>query len=415
MKPREAAYLALCASSKGAFITDFLKDWQKNSSPSQQDYHLAQEIAYGTERMRMALDYLAVKGSERKKLSLKANERILLRTAIYQMVFMDRIPSYAIVNESVAIARKYCHKVFASFLNAVLRKMTTIKLELPQGTSLDSLSIRYSYPEFFVQELIKDHGIDPALKILEAGNLPAPIVARVRNLDGLEAYGISEANFIKGLSTPYAIIDGSLVAKLADNPSVYIQNVTPGALIEHLGSGFTQPSQILDLCASPGGKLLLAHDRYPQAVLYGNDVSEEKIKTLQQNLDKYGVKAQLSCSPGEEYEAARQFDLIILDVPCSNTGVLNKRPEARWRLSEEGLARLEETQLKLIKRAAELLSADGEIWYMTCSILKRENEGLIAKACERFHLKPRTQMTFLPNLEGCDGGFGCALTLSKNL
>jgi len=177
------------------------------------------------------------------------------------------------------------------------------------------------------------------------------------------------------------------------------------ALAEHSKA----PARILDLCASPGGKLLAAHDLFPQAKLYANDVSPEKIMRLSQNLAKYGVKADLNCGQGEDYQSSELFDLIILDVPCSNSGVLNKRPEARWRLTPKVIEGLRQTQSRLVKHAADLLAPGGVIWYLTCSILKSENEEMIEDVIQHDRLEKVFSKIVLPNYEGWDGGFGCVL------
>jgi len=172
---------------------------------------------------------------------------------------------------------------------------------------------------------------------------------------------------------------------------------------------FQKPNSILDLCASPGGKTLLVHDLFPGAKLFANDISEQKMKKLSQNCQKYHLDASLSCCKGEDFVSEQLFDLIMVDAPCSNTGVLSKRPEARWRFSPETFKDLEETQLKLLGHAVTLLSPQGEIWYLTCSILDFENEKLIQQVCQKYDLQVRTQLTIYPSEAGLDGGFACAL------
>lgn len=406
--PREIAYVGLLRSLKQeGFIADFLRKWDKEAHPSTQDYHLAHEISFGSARMALTLDYIAAQHSSQKKLNIKLKERALLRTAVYQLCFMDSLPDYAIVDETIKIARRhYLHSTFVKFLNATLRKIAQApRPPLPSENSLLELSVRYSYPPFFIQELTEKYSWKEVKIILEAGNTPAPTMMRIRDSkEWLNYELVSEGRFpVTLLKNPKNL------TQIAADPRFYIQNVTPTLLFAHLASSSLSPKRILDLCASPGGKTLLVHDLYPQAKLYANDVSPFKIEKLKENFDKYKISVELSCSKGEDFSSPHKFDLIILDVPCSNSGVLNKRPEARWRLSESSTALLTHTQLHLLKQAAHLLSAEGEIWYLTCSILSEENEALIHKACSEFNLHVRTQKTILPSLEGQDGGFCCAL------
>lgn len=390
---REAAFMAVWAAYREeAYVSDSLHAWEKSAQPTKKDLKLAWEIAHGTVRMKLALDYAAKQYAERSRLNIKTKERALLHTAMYQHIFMARIPLYAIVNESVAIARKHCHSTFAAFLNALLRKLDKIEFPdiFPKDDTMEALSIRFSYPPFYVKELMQDYGLNAAKSILEIQNRPPQPMARLRDQNQVVP------------------IDTNEIPQLAKRNDLYLQNITPAHLIWQLSEG-QNPKTILDLCASPGGKLLALHDRFPNADLSANDISEEKLTRLKENCSKYNLTVSLSCGPGEEFQSGKLYDLVVLDVPCSNTGVLNKRPEARWRLSEKQLQELESTQLRLLEHARHLIAPKGEIWFMTCSILKRENENLIAKACMLFGYTVRKQLVVLPNSEGWEGGYAAAL------
>lgn len=375
MNSREAAYNAILASARHErFASQSLADW---TAPSSRDFRLAQEISYGTIRMARALDHIASQLASKKKLSLKLREKVLLRMALYQHLYMDRIPLYAITNEMVTLAKKHCHATFIKFYHAILRQLENGNTALPAD-----YSIHYSYPAYFVDQLIAAYGSATTKEILEAGNTPPKLTARVR----------SNNNQMITLD------------EIKPSSDLYIQNATPVHLMTELAKNFTSPMRALDLCASPGGKLLLLHDLFPGTELFANDVSQEKTDRLTENCAFYGIQAVQTCCRGEEYPEGTLFDLILLDVPCSNSGVLNKRPEARWRLSPENLAQQTALQRKLLEHASKLLADDGEIWYMTCSILPQENEEIVEQA----DLEIRVQEKKLPS-DSFDGGFGCAL------
>lgn len=373
---REAAYIALLASMREEqFLADNLSDWVDREHPDPRDAALAYELATGTMRRLLTLEYMAISASQHQKLNLKRKEKALVFLSLYQLYFLDRIPDYAVVDESVAIAKKHCSGNFSQFLNALLRKFITAPPTIPE-----QFSIRYSYPQKLIDALITDHGKAQALKILEAGNHPPVAMARRR----------------PGFS--YVQVEPS---EVKNSTEYYIQNQTPGLLMRELSLGInSRPKRILDLCAAPGGKLLAAHDLFPEAKLVANDVSEARIGRLKENCKKYGLDVELHVSSGENFSSDKPFDLIILDVPCSNTGVLNKRAEARWQMRD-----LKDIQLLLLSSAQKLLSPDGEIWYMTCSILKEENEAVTRK----FESNIRKELTILPDALS-DGGYGCALT-----
>lgn len=403
MNPREAAYLALLTSFRGErFISESLEEWKQSSSPSGKDINFAQQLALGTMQMSLALDYLAEQLAKRK-LSLKQKERLLLRLSLYQYYFLERVPIYAIVDEMMEVAKKYCHISFAKFLNAILRKLPETVLSLPEGDTVDNLSIKYSYPKYFVEQLLNCYGIAKTKEILRIGNTPAPVMARARNAS-------DKNNLPVVCDTPvsFVLVHPETFSSIANSNNFYIQNVTPATLMKELSEG-KNPDTLLDLCASPGGKLLMAHDLFPQAKLYGNDITAEKIKILESNCKKYDITATLTCQKGENATFPDLFDVIILDVPCSNSGVLNKRAEARWRLDEGQLKEIEEIQWNLIKHAVDLLRPSGELWYLTCSILPQENQEIVKKACRMLNLKVRKEVLILPNEKGWDGGYGCSL------
>lgn len=425
MNSRETAYLALLNFLKdGSFVAETIEKWRNSDKPSSADLHLAQEIAYGSVRMSLALDELARQASSKKSLNLKLKEKALVRTAVYQLWSMDRLPAYAVINESLKIARKYCHHHFVAFLNALLRNFASLPKTLPQGNSIHDLSTRYSYPQRFIQELQSNYPEDAVLQILEAGNTPSQTMVRMRlNETALVQDALSdhfEITFDKPPLLVGRLLDTSLMDAIVKSSAYYIQNITPVDLVSSLSQHTPAPHHVLDLCASPGGKLIAVHDIFPNAELHANDVSAGKLVKLNFNLDKYKIKATLSCSNGEEFSPAQRFDLVILDVPCSNSGVLNKRPEARWRFkefcnsspNEDDLALIINKQLALIKHALTLLKPGGCIWYLTCSILKSENEQVVEHACREWGMTASCMQTILPNKQGWDGGFGCILKQS---
>jgi len=408
---REAAYLAVLISLReDKFVSDLLSEWKSCKNPSDPDYRFAREIAYGSIRMRLALDFIAERLADRQKLNVKLREKVLLRTAIYQHYYMDRVPMHAIAHESVEIAKKYCHETFIRFLNAVLRRAAEERIELPGGDTVPNMSLRYSYPPYFVQEIVQNYGLHTAIEIMEAGNRSGLVTFRIRPNAENDIKKKQGIELLTGTLSPTAIIrDFSLITEIACSPNYYIQNTTTAELVFSLAKDVLQPARVLDLCGSPGGKIITVHDLFPSAQLVVNDVSSVRVKTLSENMEKYGICATVTMSKGEDYTSSQPFDLVILDVPCSNSGVLNKRPEARWRLSQKEIEQLEQLQLQLLKNAATLITENGEIWYMTCSILKRENSYLIEKACDSFHLQVRKKERILPNSDGWDGGFACAL------
>lgn len=406
MSPRKIAFQAIERFlHNGTPVMTTLVPWQKRSQPSSRDFGLAVEMAQGTVRMGRALDELGTRLSSRGLLQLQNRERALLRTALYQLFYMDRLPAYAICSESVEIAKGFNPK-FARFLNALLRQAIRQPPQLPEDGSVASMATRYSYPDFYVRLLVEELGQEEAELCLKLGNQAPQLMARVRDFQ--------EPGDFEGSPVPFRLLeDGVAVNEISQDERFYIQNVTPAFLIHQLSQVTAAPDKVLDLCASPGGKSLLIHDLFPEAQLWMNDISERKIRRLKENLDKYQIQAQLTLGPGQGYSRDEAFDLVILDVPCSNSGVLNKRAEARWRLSPCSLAQLEKLQKELMEKGSQLIGEGGKIWWMTCSILRQENEAMVEWACQNLGLTMVGEpLLKLPTSDGSDGGFACCLQKS---
>lgn len=412
-KAREAAVVAVYeVISHGKKLRDVLEEWRRKSHPSSKDASLAQEISYGTVRRFLTLDYIIQKASISGKMPSKPKEKALLRTACYQLLFMDRLPVYAVVNEMVALAKKYSSRAFANFVNALLRKLSEHVPMLPSGDEVTAWSVRYSFPLPFVEKLLVQRGKETALSILKAENLPGTVMVRCVGTPS-NAEGLREVH--RGRFHVFAVDEGSRVSSLAQQPMFYIQNVTPVCLLEGLWKCLEdEPHSVLDLCAAPGGKLLLLSELFPKARLYANESHSLRLKALEQNLDKYGVSANLSCCRGEELVLMENVDLIVVDAPCTNSGVFHKRPEARWRFNEAYLRETMQLQMALLGNSVKLLREGGTLWYLTCSLLKEENEELVAEACHRHGLVVASPFfSYLPNESGWDGGFACSLRKSR--
>ncbi len=399
---RKAVYHALLSCYRGeGFLSDALSSWKAAEHPSDRDFALAYEISMGTVRMTWTLDAMAAKLCTTGRMSLKLKEKVLVRMAIYQKLYMGSMPLYAIADQMVSLAKSVCHHRFVSFFNALLHKLDGFIWHPPKGNSASDISVRSSFPVEFVQWMQQDYG-SRAEEILQQLNQVHVPMMRVRtgDVDG-------EVLFQSKMG---AYVSCREVNKWSENSRVYIQNATSGYLLDALSEHLPEaPNAILDVCAAPGGKAIATHDLYPETELWVNEKSAHRSKTLEANLEKYGIAAHVTQEDGLTFSPSRHFDLIILDVPCSNTGVLAKKPEARLRLTEDHVWQLEDLQVRLLKHSAKYLKKNGQLWYMTCSILKRENEGIVEASGLQWIGEP---ITVLPNKEGWDGGFGVALQAS---
>lgn len=194
-----------------------------------------------------------------------------------------------------------------------------------------------------------------------------------------------------------------------DAKKFYVQNETQVKLYFGLISSMeNKPVTIIDLCASPGGKVILLHDLFPTAKLFANDVSSSRVQSLKNNLDRCQVVAEISCYDGTVFPEETKYDLVIVDAPCSNSGCLYKCPEARWRLESPEVLMHQEKQIQLLSKAASLVTPRGSVIYSTCSILKEENEEVL-KSVPKLRIK--NAISCLPTTYGSEGGFAALLQL----
>ncbi|MBN4066564.1 hypothetical protein JYU14_00580 [Simkania negevensis] len=385
------------------FIEESLGRWKTLHTPKEVDFRLAFEIASGTVRRKRSLEYGLQGLAKRNSLKLENKKKALLYTALYQLWFLDRIPAYAVVAESVDLAKKLFHTSFASFVNAILRKASSQPITLPATTTPEGLGIHYSYPNWFVEELLRTLPHENVISILAAQNTPPPLMATLLQKNDATKDPLPFTNM--------PLSDLNTIENPYHSPLLYIQNITQATLTGKLCQKMDAPKTALDICAAPGGKAILLHAAFPQTTIHANDANAKRMIRLQENLTKFHINALLTTIRGEDYPEERKYNLVIVDAPCSNSGVLAKCPEARWRLNKQNIDALQRTQVALLKKAARLLHNGGKIWYLTCSILAQENEAIIEQTCNSENLTiTKGPYTQTPNAEGWEGGFACELS-----
>ena len=445
--PRQIALQVLQARRQNAEFTEVLLERALAPSPGapgkeqanimSTDRALCQELVYGVVRAKVALDWLI----DRKTGGRKQNAGIqnVLRLGLYQVFWLDRIPPHAAVHETVELAKREGFGPKAGFVNAVLRgylrEFDATKKLLAELKETDP-AVAFSHPKWLVEKWRKRFGPERTRQLLEWNNRPPKTFARVNTLktdagkmlerwraENVE-YDFVRRDFLQGRPAgrddQAAYNPETLIFDLKSHPPLaslesfrdgwfYIQD--PSTLLASLELAPTAGERILDLCAAPGGKATFI------AQLMGNtgkiiacDVSEERLKLLKDNCLRLGVT---SVEPAVYSDAIRSaipagdhFDRILIDAPCSNTGVLRRRVDLRWRISPDELARLQQTQLDLLKVAAPNLKPGGILIYSTCSLEPEENTSVtreFLRAHSAFELECESEL--LPFQDNVDGAF----------
>ncbi len=404
---------------KGAFLEESLEILKK-SNIDERDYNFIKEITTGVIRNRTYLDYV-IKINSRVK--IKRIHKIILsilEMAIYQMYFLDKVPDYSIVDESVNLAKIYGNRGSISFTNGILRSIS--KKDAPQvkiGDSIDNLSTFYSHPKFYTEYFYNNYGEEFTKKLLKANNEMPPFTIRVNTLktsksdlmSNLKELGfeIEETVYDNALNilNPKGVID----TKYFDEGHFYVQDL--GSI---LVASFLNPrenSSLLDLCAAPGGKTThLAELMNNTGEIMACDKSQGKIKLIQENAKRLGVKnieTRVNDARVLNKDFIDKFDYVLVDAPCSGTGLYRKKPDIKWNKDLEDIKSLAEIQLEILDKAKDYVKDGGELLYSTCSLSKIENEDVVNKFLENNKnfkikkLRDREVLKLFPSTDGSDG------------
>jgi len=424
--PRDVAVWALSNQPEG--VTSRFEHLAERAELSDADRALARELALGVVRRKRTLQHVlqAFLAKPDKKLP-GALEEILL-VGLYQILFLSRVPDFAVVNEAVDQTVRFRHRRQSGLVNGLLRGIIrNLSEPIPGRPELASkvLPMSPDRSRTFQKALFSDPSVKPASYLAEAfslsdtlanrwlertgsldnavelalhANVRAPIILRVNRLKAtveevlksLEADGIQVHTHPNGLSVVLAEQVHLSSLKAFDNGWVQVQDPTATAVGV---AAQPQPEMnVLDFCAAPGTKTThLAELMSNRGSITAVDVSQQKLDRITSNSRRLGLSI-ITTKLADEIStlSPRSFDLALVDVPCSNTGVLSRRPEARWRFGLQELARLVKQQQQLVLKAAELVCPGGRLVYSTCSIEPEENQQLVS---ELPSLAPRLKLT----------------------
>ncbi len=410
---------------KGTFLEESL-EILKNSKIDERDYAFIKEITTGVIRNKTYLDYVIKENSRVKFNRIHKLILSILEMAVYQMYFLDKVPDYSIVDESVNLAKIYGNKGSISFTNGILRSISKKdKVQVKIKDSIDNLSTFYSHPRFYTEYFYKNYGEDFTKKLLKANNEKAPFTIRVNSLKTNKedlvnklselGYRVLETSFENALNidNPNGIIDTDLFKE----GYFYVQDL--GSI---LVSSFLNPrkdSKVLDLCAAPGGKTShLSEIMENTGEIVACDKSKGKVKIIKENAKRLGCK---NISPiindarvlNEEF--IENFDYVLVDAPCSGTGLYRKKPDIKWNKNIEDIKELSKIQLEILENAKEYLKVNGFLLYSTCSLSKLENEDVIQNFINKnknfkiIKLRDKEILKLFPSVDGSDGFSMCLL------
>ncbi len=411
--------------------------------PDARDRALLSELAYGCVRRLGTLDAVLAAASKRPLPRLNAAVRTALRLGLDQVLFLDRVPAHAAVDHAVGWARGRAGPQRAGYVNGVLRRIlreiegravgaerprhdvpredgSAVRLALPVFADPDEdeaglLAGRFSRRPGLVERGRGRGGPPRPAQVLRAGIQRPPLTLRARRDRDVVAARLKDRGVAFDAGPGEAALrtrDGeAAVALVTSSDDVVVQDATSQRVAPLLEA---RPGErVLDLCAAPGGKTLHLADMMGRGRLVACDVAPAKLALLEGLRPKMGALDYEVVGIAPEgalpFEAG-SFDRILVDAPCSNTGVLRRRVEARWRLAPADVTTLAALQGALLARALPLLAPGGRLVYSTCSLEREENEDVLAASLAG-HPERRGEVLFRAwPREESDGGFAARLT-----
>ena len=417
------------------------------------DKNLLTELVNGVIRHRLSLDTLISFFSKIPLNKLEPWVLYALRLGLYQIVYLDKIPASAAVNTSVELVKKLVHRTDAvRFTNAILRSIergiqnksadeqdiTDLQKALhrrgntwctfqhsilpnPDKNPSAYMAANYSHPEWLIKRWLSRYGKEKTIEICKINNLPPKVFLRINHRK------ISPQEFIvllgkKGINS-YAVdnavvVDNITVSEIPgfSEGLFFVQDISAMKVAQFLK--VEKSNTVLDMCAAPGGKTThIAELLRDTGKVCALDISLKRLQSVQENCQRMGVQnVFIVCGDASDERVPFhvKFDRVLIDAPCSNTGVLSRRVEARWRLKEEDMNKLADLQFSILKTGAAMLKPGGCLVYSTCSIEPEENQDIIKKslsADSQFYLD--AEGYYLPEMKGGDGGYMAKLLMRK--
>ena len=419
---RKTAYLTLLEMEKNQAYSN-LELNRRIQEEQPESPAFVRELVYGVVRYRLYLDHLLSQMIANGLKGQKKRTMTLLRMGLYQILFMESVPDYAAVNETVKLARRYLPGR-DGFVNGVLRSYLRKKdeLHLPdrEKEPIRYFSVKYSYAEWIVRLWLDQYGPEKAEELLAAGNETPALAVRVNTLK-TTAQELSKTLRDAGFETERGrlseralLVKGSGLLETEAYRSGLFSVQDEASLLAAEALTPQKGETVLDICAAPGGKTLaMAEIMENQGKISAFDIYEHKLSLLEEEAERLGVtivETRRHDGTTERKELLETADRVLVDGPCSGLGVIRRKPEIKYKLLEDGGKALADQQLKLLEVSCGYVKKGGMLLYSTCTVNRTENTGVISRFLRRhgeFELIDSRQL--LPGREEADGFFICRM------
>lgn len=387
---------------------------------SDEDKSLCTAIFYGTLDRLITIDFYLKKLIKTPIKKIKPFTLAVLRTAVYQMKYLDKIPNAAVVDEAVKLIKKSKEDFNTSFVNAVLRNIDRTEISLPTGNSLYDISVSCSCPQWIVSILVKDYGVEFTKSFLLSSLETPPMFIRVNTLK-TNAKELTAELGNEGITAYPTDSENTLClehASSVENISAYkkglffVQDISCQKAVEALD--IKQDSRVLDLCAAPGGKSFTAANYAKSGEIVSCDLYSQRVGLIEEAAKRLGINnLKTKVADATEHNAQLGiFDRIICDVPCSGFGVIRRKPDIKYK-AQNSFEELVSIQRQILENASKYLEKGGKILYSTCTLNKAENRENVDDFLARHNdFSLVFEETFCPEKMNADG-FYAAVLLKK--
>ncbi|MCD7800474.1 MAG: 16S rRNA (cytosine(967)-C(5))-methyltransferase RsmB [Ruminococcus sp.] len=356
-----------------------------SSNLSIQDKRLCSVIYYGVLERKITLDYIISRYSKKSLNKLDISVLNILRSGIYQILYLDSIPDNASVNESVKLAKKLKVSSASGFINAVLRNFIRDGKTYPlPKDALKRLSIEYSAPQWLVDKLLIEYSKDVAINMLKSSIGKVPTFFRINNTlctdeECIKSLGL-ECKKIEYLPHCYELLNGDITStEVFKKGFLHIQDISSQMCCSALNP--KENDIVLDICSAPGGKTFtISETMNNTGKVYAFDLHQHRVDLISQGAKRLHLTNIVSqVGDGSKFnEKLPQADKILCDVPCSGLGVIRRKPEIKYKNPKE-FDSLPNIQYKILETSSKYLKVGGELVYSTCTLNKAENEEIIEK------------------------------------
>lgn len=425
---RKTAYFTLIdVESKKSYSNIALNHHISTGKPDSPAF--VRELVYGVLENRIYLDYIIQHYIKTPVAKMKTSDLIVLRMGIYQLKFMDSVPEYAAVNESVNLAKRFC-RGREGFINGVMRNFVRDgnEVDLPDRAEdeVQYLSIKYSYEPWIIELWMEQYATSFVEELLAAGNKTPDLVIRVNTLKtskedlkkrvtskGFEAtdgYLSNEALHVKG--------SGLLGGRLYENGMFSVQDESAMLVVDMLDP---KPGDfVIDACAAPGGKsLAIAEKMRNSGQIIAWDIYRRKLTIVNKEAERLGIDIINT----KTWDASRvdsslvsKADKVLVDAPCSGLGVVRRKPEIKYKKLTTDILELPKKQLAILSASSKYVKPGGILVYSTCTISKEENQRVIRDFLRRNPSFSKVEsLQLLPNINNSDGFYICKLKKADSL